>query len=253
MSRKNNEFIGIICDGNRRWAMNEYEVSKKADLSREQLDAAYRKATRSIRSIMDVTVRESLAITAFWGLSDRNLEVRNEENIRAIFDVLRDFFTELLENWILKDENQNVRLIHMGSPLSHLPSYAGEAASRLKELIQATERRLGTVIAFCLRYDGASELQDAIQSHRNSEQTETFKEHLLLPSMLKTPFQPVDAIIRTGVAKEELFRRGNFLQGYERYETAYIGNPVPMPEYDEKHFLIDLEKIRKSTSKIAGL
>ncbi len=252
MSKVQREFVGIICDGNRNWAMEKFGVTNKQELSTDQLHEAYETATQSIRNIMDAVVQESIGILALWGLSDKNITERNEENLSAIFNVLQTFFEELMDNWVHRVENENVRLVHLGMPLGHLPDFSKKAVTTLSQLIEITKHRVGSVVAFCLNYNGETEQLDAIRRSHDSNQDVAFRNYLSLPTLLQRNFQPVDAIIRTGTSLGEPFRRGHFLQGYECYETAYLGSPIPMPTYNATHFSADMDRIRKSKLKKAG-
>lgn len=250
MSSEKKDFIGVVCDGDRRWAMERYNVDDKSKLTTSQLRESYSEATDSIRRIIEAAKRESVGVLAFWGLSERNFKARDHANLKAIFDVISEFFEQLHEQF--SKRNNDIRFLHMGKPLDHLPDYASTAASNLSRLIDSTKDRLGTVVAFCLRYEGEDEQSDAIQSWVQSKQTGNPRDYLYLPQRLNQEFQPVDGIIRTAVPRGKPIRRGQFLIGYERYETALLGSPEYMPEYKEEQFLRDLQSIRESNSKNPG-
>lgn len=246
------EFIGIICDGDRTWAMKKHGVTDKNDLSKNQLREGYSSGANAVEKIMDTGVTEEVEILAFWGLSDKNMTQRTEENLRVLFDVFHEFFRRILEQWIDRDENKNIRVIHLGESLHGLPNFADTTRDALQELIVSTQERTGKIIAFCLNYNGNKERDEAIQ-HWAKNQIGIFQDYLNIPKTINRPFQPLDGIIRTGVPLGQSLRRGNFLIGYEdRYDTAYVTNALTMPEYAPEAFVSDLQMIRRNKMKEAG-
>lgn len=247
----NNEFIGIICDGNRSWAMKEFSISNKQSLSDEQIRIAYSNATDCIDCIIHCAEEESVGTLAFWGLSERNVRERDENSLRIIWEVMGDFFKRL-HNQVSNDPQGNTRFVHMGKSLDDLPSYATEAVEHLKALIDVTRERIGLLVAFCLRYEGEDEISDARSQWLQSDTKGNIQDYLWLPQKSTRNFQSVDAVIRTAVEHGQPIRKGLFLHAYERYETAIIGSPIPMPVYNAQCFRQDLCAIRNSLSKVAG-
>ncbi|MFA7681436.1 MAG: undecaprenyl diphosphate synthase family protein [Candidatus Peribacteraceae bacterium] len=245
------EFIGIICDGDRTWAKEKYGVASKADLTVDQLRDGYSMGANSVEQLMNTAIGEMRGILAFWGLSDKNMSQRTEMNLRVLFDVFHTFFRNLLENWINKAENKNVRLIHLGKPLGGLPDYTKETANALNDVVASTKTRTGLVIAFCLNYNGDEELANAIRNW-SVNKNGTFRDHLYLPQILQQPCPSLDGIIRTGIPTGKALRRGNYLIGYEEYKTAYISSPLPSPEYSPEAFMTDLRTLREGNKKEAG-
>ena len=244
MSESKGLFVGLIPDGNRRWAMRN-------DLSAIQgHKAGAERVKRNFESARDVTI---IRILAAWGLSCKNIANRPHDQLTGLYILIEATLKDLRDNWMDCLENQAIRMVHMGRRDRMGNDADGrEVLSRLDEIAEHTRDRTGMIIALCLDYDGKDERKRANELWRANGALgdgDGFLQYLDLPQQ-GIPFQRADLVIRTG--EDGVDENGDgphhnneFLHEY-RDDTEDVPHGILLPDYTPDLFSADLKNFLRT-------
>ena len=200
--------IGIIMDGNGRWAKKR--LQPRVFGHKAGMDA-----------LQDVTIAASdlgVKVLTVYAFSPENWS-RPDDEVSFIMNLPVEFF----DKYVPKLHENNVRVQVIGE-LAHLPEATRDAMNRA---IAKTKHNSGLVLNFALNYGGRSELVEATKQIAQAVQKgeldpaaineDTIASHLMtseLPYLYRDP----DLIIRTS---GEL-RLSNFLPWQSAYSEFYF-------------------------------
>ena len=176
------EHIGIIMDGNGRWA-------QKRGLPRS---AGHKQGARTFREIVRYCRSIGIRYLTVYAFSTENWK-RPQSEINAIMNLLRDYLDELERH---SDEEQGVlRFIGDMAPL------AEDLRQRITDVQERTAGREGITVNIALNYGGRHEIvhavQQAVSLARQGTLTPEAVDEALVDSLMYTAGQPpVDLIIR---------------------------------------------------------
>ena len=190
--------IGIIMDGNGRWAINQ---KMKRLLGHIQ-------GVETVRSIVEACVRLKISHLTLYTFSKENWQ-RPKEEINDLMSLL----SSSLKNELEKLNRNNIALKVVGK-LEDLPA---KLQTLIMEVIKSTKNNTGLVLTLALSYGGRQEIVDAINkiiaSNDEYIDEEIFKNYLYAPTM-----PDPDLIIRTGGES----RLSNFLLWQSAYSEIYV-------------------------------
>jgi short-chain Z-isoprenyl diphosphate synthase len=148
--------IGIMCDGNRRWA--------KA--FGEEVEGGYIAGADKIEEFLGWCDQLDVKLVTLWLLSTDNLS-RPAEELRPLLRIIEDLVDELAETGRWR--------IHPVGALDLLPAGTIE---RLKDAADRTAALPGMTVNIAVAYGGRRELADAVRSllHEHAEQGTSLEE-----------------------------------------------------------------------------
>lgn len=165
--------LGIIPDGNRRYADNEGITNKES----------YRRAKDVIEDIgkhLEKNEKEVDEVT-FYLLSEENLK-RDDEELETLFSLLREHVNDISENY-----NKNGFVFNWATTRPQaLPDDLVDELRGLEEKFDEGDKRLNLLIS----YDGKSDILQAAEE-TGSVERENFKQNLEIQT-------DIDYVIRTG-------------------------------------------------------
>jgi undecaprenyl diphosphate synthase len=207
--------IGIIPDGNRRWA---------ALKGKSQIEGHQAGADR-MHQVVDNLIGVGIKYLTLWGFSTDNWK-RDDCEVRSIMD--------LLELWIRQDtpwlHASNVKLKHIGR-LFELPQ---GLQSALNSAVALTKQNTGMLLNLAFNYSGRAEIVDALRRIIADRVPEDMVDESMISRYLYTDHTPdVDLVIRTA---NEL-RVSNFMLWQAAYSEYYF-SPALWPDFD----VIELKK-----------
>ena len=172
----NLKHLGIIADGNRRWA-------KENGLPKIQ---GHKKGLKTIETLVAAAAKAGIPYITFYVFSTENWG-REESEVSYIMELAE---TRIVKMAKLMKEN-NIKLVILGSKnrISPTLSSLGEKATKI------TEDCTGTTVCFCFNYGGEQEIADAatIAAEVEGEVTPaTIRKHLYHPEI-----PDLDMIVRT--------------------------------------------------------
>ncbi|EHR63016.1 isoprenyl transferase [Saccharomonospora cyanea] len=136
--------IGIILDGNRRWA-------REAGFT--DVNGGHRVGARKIADFLSWCREANVEVVTLWLLSTDNVRSRSNEEVAALLEIIPDVVDELAK------PGNSWRLSIVGA-LDMLPT---DVAARLTAAAQRTDGRTGMMVNVAVGYGGRQEIADAVR------------------------------------------------------------------------------------------
>ena len=219
--------VGIIMDGNGRWA-------------RRRLMPRALGHSAGMNRMIEIATRAKEAGVEYltvYALSTENLKNRPEDELEGLFDLIRKYFTENLKK--LLSEGAAVKVI---GDLSPLPEDVRKIMREGEE--QSPEGAPFTLI-FAVNYGGRDEIARAAQAAAKAGEVspETISENLYTADI-----PDPDLIIRTGGE----VRLSNFLMWQSAYTELYFTS-VLFPDFGKKEFDKAIKAYSKRERRFGGI
>lgn len=217
--------IGIIMDGNRRWAKEKKKKTIEGHLA----------GANRIISLAKYIFNKGVKYLSIYAFSTENFN-RSAEEVSYLMGLIIKFFNERVNE--LHDYNIKIVVSGLRDNLSK------EVLKCIDNVVDLTKDNTGGVLNVCLNYGGRREIVDAINKIKEANITvteETFGKYLYndLPDL--------DYVIRT--SGEE--RISNFMLWQISYAEFYFPK-VYFPDFDEKEFDKALEIYNNRNRRFGG-
>lgn len=228
------EHIGIIMDGNGRWA-------QKRGLPRS---AGHKQGARTFREIVRYCRSIGIRYLTVYAFSTENWK-RPQSEIDAIMNLLRDYLDELERH---SDEEQGVlRFIGDMAPL------AEDLRQRIADVQERTGGREGITVNIALNYGGRHEIvhavQQAVSLARQGTLTPEAVDETLVDSLMYTAGQPpVDLIIRPSGEQ----RISNFLLWQGAY-AEFVFMDVLWPDFTPGDLDRAITEFQRRSRRFGGI
>lgn len=228
------EHIGIIMDGNGRWA-------QKRGLPRS---AGHKQGARTFREIVRYCRSIGIRYLTVYAFSTENWK-RPQSEIDAIMNLLRDYLDELERH---SDEEQGVlRFIGDMAPL------AEDLRQRITDVQERTAGREGITVNIALNYGGRHEIvhavQQAVSLARQGTLTPEAVDETLVDSLMYTAGQPpVDLIIRPSGEQ----RISNFLLWQGAY-AEFVFMDVLWPDFTPGDLDRSIAEFQRRSRRFGGI
>lgn len=228
------EHIGIIMDGNGRWA-------QKRGLPRS---AGHKQGARTFREIVRYCRTIGIRYLTVYAFSTENWK-RPQSEINAIMNLLRDYLDELERH---SDEEQGVlRFIGDMAPL------AEDLRQRITDVQERTAGREGITVNIALNYGGRHEIvhavQQAVSLTRQGTLTPEAVDEALVDSLMYTAGQPpVDLIIRPSGEQ----RISNFLLWQGAY-AEFVFMDVLWPDFTPGDLDRAIAEFQRRSRRFGGI
>ena len=228
------EHIGIIMDGNGRWA-------QKRGLPRF---AGHKQGARTFREIVRYCRSIGIRYLTVYAFSTENWK-RPQSEIDAIMNLLRDYLDELERH---SDEEQGVlRFIGDMAPL------AEDLRQRITDVQERTAGREGITVNIALNYGGRHEIvhavQQAVSLARQGALTPEAVDEALVDSLMYTAGQPpVDLIIRPSGEQ----RISNFLLWQGAY-AEFVFMDVLWPDFTPGDLDRAIAEFQRRSRRFGGI
>lgn len=207
--------LGIIADGNRRWA-------KKQGLPTIE---GHKKGLETIEKLVDGAAKAGIKYITFYVFSTENWG-RSDAEVSYIMKLAESRILKYAE----KMQKKNGRLMILGSKKRISP----KLASTIEQAEKITEDCDGITVGFCFNYGGELEIADAANIALEADgeiSPETIRKHLYHPEI-----PDIDMVVRT--SGEE--RISGFMLWRASY-AEFMFIEKYFPEVSEK----DIDKIIK--------
>ena len=217
--------IGIIMDGNRRWAKEKNKKTIEGHLA----------GANRIISLAKYIFDKGVKYLSIYAFSTENFN-RSAEEVSYWMGLIIKFFNERVNE--LHDYNIKIVVSGLRDNLSK------EVLKCIDNVVDLTKDNTGGVLNVCLNYGGRREIVDAVNKIKEANITvteETFGKYLYndLPDL--------DFVIRT--SGEE--RISNFMLWQISYAEFYFPK-VYFPDFDEKEFDKALEIYNNRNRRFGG-
>lgn len=230
--------IGVIMDGNGRWAKKRMQpriMGHKAGMD----------------ALQAVTIKASelgVKVLTVYAFSTENW-TRPVDEVKFIMSLPVEFF----DKYVPELHKNNVKVQMIGDT-SRLPKDTLDALNRAREL---TKRNSGLILNFALNYGGRAEIvsavkqiaQDVLDARFNTgDITEELIANYLNTATLPYLYRDPDLIIRTS---GEL-RLSNFLPWQSAYSEFYFTD-VLWPDFKEKGLVAAIEEYNRRHRRFGGV
>lgn len=217
--------IGIIMDGNRRWAKEKNKKTIEGHLA----------GANRIISLAKYIFDKGVKYLSIYAFSTENFN-RSAEEVSYLMGLIIKFFNERVHE--LHDYNIKIVVSGLRDNLSK------DVLKCIDNVVELTKNNTGGVLNVCLNYGGRREIVDAVNKIKEANITvteETFGKYLYndLPDL--------DFVIRT--SGEE--RISNFMLWQISYAEFYFPK-VYFPDFDEKEFDKALEIYNNRNRRFGG-
>ncbi|MDY7225363.1 polyprenyl diphosphate synthase [Hyalangium rubrum] len=218
--------VGIIMDGNGRWA-------EMRGLPRLE---GHREGSASVREVTRVARRVGLSALTLYAFSSQNW-ARPAEEVAGLMDLLREFlvseYSEILDN--------GIRLNAIGE-VDKLPRFVRDPLERLR--VDSAHNQ-GMVLTLALSYGGREELVHAARqlAHavaRGEVAPERIAEQDFEAQLWTRGLPPLDLVVRTSGE----FRISNFLLWQMAYAELIFAD-VAWPDFRSEAFLRCLQQYQQ--------
>ena len=233
MSENKVTHLGVIMDGNRRWAR------------KHMLESVMRGHEKGLDTFMNICTwcqDENIPYLSVYAFSTENWE-RSIEEVSSLFKLMEKFFTDEIDTCLAR----GIRIKCVGD-LTRLDPEARETV-RKAEALTAECRDLTVLIA--LSYGGRAEITDAANEIARRAAAGELKlplDEAAVQSFMYAPDVPdPDLIIRTS---GEL-RTSNFLLWESAYSEYYFTD-VLWPDFGKAEFDAALESFSKRSRRMGG-
>ena len=224
------EHVGIIMDGNGRWA-------KQRGLPRL---AGHRAGTRNLRRVIRAAANAGIKHLTFYAFSTENWR-RPEEEVSGLMGLLGEF----IETETPELHKEGARLLHIG----HLEQLEPQLRQKIENAIELTKNntRIDVILAFS--YGGRDEIVTAVRKIVAAGiPAEEITQQTLSDHMFTVGIPDPDLIIRTSGE----FRTSNFLTWQSVY-SEWAFPDVFWPDFDEATLAQILEDFSNRDRRFGGL
>lgn len=202
--------LGLILDGNRRWAKaNGVSVAQ-----------GHRRGYQNLKTVAKAALTQGVRYVSAYVFSTENWQ-RDRQEVRDIMNILK---------WVLKHEvkefnKDNIRLRVIGSKAK----LGAALLTAIHDAEKLTEHNTAGTILLCLDYGGQQEIVDAVKriAAEGIDPADITAE-LIADNLYAPDVPPVDLVIRTSGEQ----RLSNFMT----WEAAYselLFNDKNWPEFSE--------------------
>ena len=204
--------VGIIVDGNGRWA-------KERGLTRLQgHDAGF----ENLRKLVKYIQSRGVKYLSLYVFSTENFK-REASEVKHLMDLFVLMYKKYRQDFI----DNNIKVVFSGRD-EPLPKRVIAARD---DLVAATANNTGSVVNFCMNYGGRAEIVDAVKKIIDDKLDSKEVTEEVFHSYLYQDLPDVDFMIRTS---GEL-RLSNFLLWQNSYAEFYFPNKY-FPDFHEADF-----------------
>ncbi len=222
--------VGIIMDGNGRWAV-------KRKLPRI---AGHQEGLKAVRRAVKAADKAGVKYLTLYSFSTENWR-RPEEEVKFLFSLMEQRLR--IEGEDLRRNNVKVKFI---GRRKELPA---PLVSTMAGVEKMTAKNSGLTLLFAINYGSRQEITDAVKKVVSSGASgQDISEELIEKNLYTSGIPSPDLIVRTSGEK----RLSNFLLWQAAYAELYF-TPVLWPDFTEEEFLKALEYYRKRRRKFGGI
>ena len=217
--------VGIIMDGNRRWAKEHGKKTIEGHLA----------GANRIIDLSTHIFNRGVKYLSIYAFSTENFK-RSEEEVNFLMSLVIKFFTERAKE--LHERNMKIIFSGRREPLS---DKVYDVILKVQEL---TKNNTGGVLNICLNYGGRAEIVDAVDN-LIKDGKEITEENI--GKYLYQDLPDLDFIIRTSGE----MRLSNFMLWRSTYAELYFPK-IYFPDFDEEEFDKALEVYDKRNRRFGG-
>jgi len=233
MSEKSNSEIklpncvGIIMDGNRRWAKN----------NGLQVLMGHHAGGETLKKIVEQAKDSGIKNIIFYTFSTENWN-RSEEEVSYLVDLIGSFIKDELEHF-----HKEGGVLHYVGDLSR---FSPDLQKTFIESVEKTKNNSGTNVYFALNYGGRAEILSAVKKIvLDNPKQEEITEEYFAKHLQTYPMPDPDIIIRTSGE----MRLSGFLPWQGVYSELFFTKTL-WPDFSKEEFLKIIEEYNSRERRI---
>lgn len=228
------QHIGIIMDGNGRWA-------KKRGLPRSSGHAA---GAKTFERIVEDAGNIGIKIVTVYAFSTENWN-RPKEEINALMALLEDY----LDNGLNRLAGRDVKIHFIGD----MSAFSESFQKKLMHMEKATEQNSGLLLNVALNYGGRSEIIHSVkkligQALEGKIKAEDITEKDIEKNLYTSGQADPDLIIRPSGE----YRLSNFMLWQGAYSEFWFSNCL-WPDFTKKDLLQAISDYQKRNRRFGGV
>jgi undecaprenyl diphosphate synthase len=212
--------VGIIMDGNRRWAAR----------NGMRVDEGHKEGAKNFERIVKAAKDLGVVYLTVYALSTENFKSRSSVEIKILFDLMK----KVLDEKKVGFEKERINLKFIGN-LSKLPA---DLAKDLKNLENKIPEKNSLTVIVAVNYGGREEIVSSVEKIANKKLE--ISEENISNNLYTQGLPDPDLIIRTGGHK----RLSNFLLWQGAYSELYFTDTL-WPDFGEKEFKKALDDFKE--------
>ncbi|HZI95715.1 MAG TPA: polyprenyl diphosphate synthase [Candidatus Paceibacterota bacterium] len=214
--------IGIMIDGNRRWAKE-----KKLPVF-----LGHKKGIERVVEIIDYAAIKGIKVLTLYGFSTENWNRPKKE-----VDYLMNLFTEFARKYARDFKKKGIQFCHIGG-LKELPK---SLQKEIKEAQKLTKNNKKMILNIALNYGGRDEIVRAIKKIIQKKiSSKSINEKVVMDYLDTKGLPDVDFIIRTSGE----MRLSNFLPFQGTYAELYFPK-ICWPDFTKKQFDLAIKEFQR--------
>ncbi len=219
--------IGLILDGNRRWAKKNLLEANVGHL------IGYENLKDRLFDFFDAGIH----YLSIYALSLENARKRSVNELRYIFKIILKAVDAVISESTVREEKVKFNVI---GRVHLLPE---DVQEKIKELIEFTKDHNQNFINLCIMYDGQEEIVDAVKKITEDKvKSEDITPDLIKSYLYTKNFPELDYIIRTGM--EDGARISGFLLWDASYAEFKFRTDL-WPDYNKEMIIEDIKDYLK--------
>ncbi len=222
------QHIGIIMDGNGRWASTQA-------LPRNM---GHKEGINAVDRTIDALIKFGVKVVSFFAFSTENWK-RSEEEINGIFNLVRDFLHSKRNNF----KERGVKITTIGD----LTPFPEDLKTQLALTKEETKDNDKLIVNLALNYGGRSDITRSV-NRLIAEGVKEVTEQDILDNLDTKSLPEPDFVIRT--SGEE--RISNFMLYQMAYSELYFPK-VLWPNFNERHLRKALKVYSKRNRRFGGI
>ena len=218
--------IGIIMDGNRRWAKSKLLPVK----------AGHLEGTKALKRVLRYIKDKQIPIKylTVYAFSTENWK-RSDEEISNLMEIFLKYINEVISD----DEGLRVKIVGDKTPFSE------ELKARMCEMEEKTDKNTGLTLGVCLNYSGRSDIIQAVKNIakkvKNCEiNIDDIDQEMISNNLYTYEFPYPDIVVRTSGE----YRTSDFMSWQIAYSELYFTQKF-WPDFNEE----DLDNVILEYSK----
>lgn len=232
MNKKYPRHIGIILDGNRRWA-------KEKNLPTFE---GHKRGMDNIVEIVSYIINKGVKILSVYAFSTENFK-RNESEVKYLMDIFVTMFTEKLDTL----NNENIKVIFSGRK-TKLRKDVLESMSSIEE---KTKNNTKGIFNICINYGGQQEIVDSVKKVVEDVQNKKLDISKLdenkLYEYMYNNLGPMDLMIRTSGEQ----RISNYMIYELSYAELYFTSTF-FPDFNSNEFEKAIDEFNRRNRRFGG-
>ena len=221
--------VGIIMDGNGRWAKQKGKIRT----------FGHKAGVESVKSAVQFAQQHQIKVLSLFAFSSENWN-RPEQEV----SVLMELFMFVLTKEVKRLHKNNVKLKVIGD----LSRFSVKLQKKIAESEQLTQDNSGLVLAVAANYGGRWDIVNAVKQATQDKSIDDLTEQDINSHISLAEYSPLDLIIRTGGEQ----RISNFLLWQSAYAEIYF-TKILWPDFNKKNLDNALSFFNKKVRKFGKI